>query len=254
MSSRSLARCCFGLTALCVLAGVVLSVLTSATMAAAGLASPVARGCNVFSYFTTQSNLIVGVTCLVLALRRPRPLDTANDHSTLFRVFRLDGLVMILVTAVVFHTVLAGLLDLSGWPAVGNQLVHTVVPILALLGWLLFGPRGQISRRVVGLSVVYPILWVVFTLIRGAIGGWYPYPFLDADELGYPRVSLSILGITIAFVALAAGLLGVDRLLGRTARGRPGRHTAASAREEPVAAAPPVVGREETPEMEASRS
>jgi len=254
MSSRSLARCCFGLTALCVLAGVLLSVLTSATMADAGLASPVARGFNVFSYFTTQSNLIVGITCLVLALRRPRPLDTADGHSTLFRVFRLDGLVMILVTAIVFHTVLAGLLDLSGWPAVGNQLVHTVVPILALLGWLLFGPRGLVSWRIVGLSVVYPILWVVFTLVRGAIGGWYPYPFLDVGELGYLRVSLSVLGITVAFVALAAGLLGIDRLLGRTAWGRPGRHAPASGHEEPVFTAPPAVGQGETPEVEASRS
>lgn len=200
------ARIWFGLTALAVLAGVAISVSTAAVTGGQAWASPVARALNSFAYFTTQSNLIVGVTTLLLALRLDR-------SSALFRVFRLDGLVMIAITGVVFHTMLAGLLELRGWSSAGNQLVHTVVPLLAIGGWLLFGPRGAITWRVVGLSLIYPISWVVFTLIRGALTGWYPYPFLDCAQLGYPRVSLTLLGITAAFLLLAIGAMYLDRLL-----------------------------------------
>ena len=49
-----------------------------------------------------QSNIIVGVTCLMLALSLDRP-------STAFRVIRLDGLLGIVVTFVVFHVALKSL-------------------------------------------------------------------------------------------------------------------------------------------------
>jgi hypothetical protein len=197
-----------GLTAVLVIAALAMSLAQAAIADGGTFSSPVVRAFNVFAFFTIQSNVIVCVTCLLLALRPDR-------SSLLFRTFRLDGVVMIVITAVVYHTALAGLFDLHGWRLVSDQLVHTVVPAFAILGWLVFGPRGLITWRVVGLSAIYPILWVVFTLVRGAIGHWYPYPFIDIDELGYLRVSLTLLGITAAFVALAAAAFGLDRLLVR---------------------------------------
>ena len=98
---------------------------------------------------------------------------------------------------------------------------------MAVGGWLLLGPRGLVSWRVVWLSLVYPIAWLVFTLVRGAAIGWYPYPFMDPREQGYASVSFTLAGIVAAFIALAALLLLVDRALGRPgtaprARGRRG--------------------------------
>lgn len=208
MSASTIARWWFGLTALIVLAAVVISLVLALTGEYPQFGSPLADAFNVFAYFTIQSNLIVGVTSLLLALRPER-------RSTLFRVLRLDGVIMIIVTAVVFHALLAGLIGASGWSSVSNQLVHTVVPAMAVLGWLIFGPRGLVSWHVVAWSVVYPLLWVLFTLVRGAVTQWYPYPFLDVDELGYARVTLTILGITVGFVVLATGVHWLD---GRVAR------------------------------------
>jgi hypothetical protein len=42
--------------------------------------------------------------------------------------------------------------------------VYTVVPILTVTGWLMFGPRGLTSARVAWLSVLFPVCWLVFTL------------------------------------------------------------------------------------------
>ena len=86
-----------------------------------------ARVFNVFWYFTIQSNVIVGLTCLLLALNPRRT-------STVFAVFRLIGVVAISVTFVVFHVAPSHLLDLDTWEQIANQLQHTIVPIVALAG------------------------------------------------------------------------------------------------------------------------
>jgi hypothetical protein len=214
----TIGRTWHALTAALALAGLCISLVMAAAhgpAATEAFVSPAARTLNIFAYFTIQSNLVVAITCLLLALR-PGFGTRHGRLETVFRVFRLDGLVMIVVTGVVYHTLLAGLLDLGGWQLASDQIVHTAVPLMAAVGWLVFGPRGLTSWKVVGYSVVYPLLWLAFTLARGAVDGWYPYPFIDVGELGYARVTLNVLGITVGFVALAAGALGLDRLLTRS--------------------------------------
>ena len=51
--------------------------------------------------------------------------------------------------------------------------------------------------------LVYPIAWVVYSLVRGAIVDWYPYPFLDVETLGYAEVLLTCAVLAVAMVALS---------------------------------------------------
>jgi hypothetical protein len=164
---------------------------------------------NVFAYFTIQSNLLLGGTALVLALQPDR------SGGMLFKTLRLNGVLCIAVTGIVYHLVLAGSDDLHGWAAVTNFLLHTAAPVLGVLGWLLFGPRGLTDPRIVAWSIVYPLLWLVFTLIRGEFVGFYPYPFVDVSEHGYGRVLLNCLLVAVLFLALAAGATYLDRRLHR---------------------------------------
>ena len=41
----------------------------------------------------------------------------------------------------------------------------------------------------------------------------YPYPFVDVDELGYARVLVNCLGVTLLFLALAGLAMLADRRL-----------------------------------------
>ena len=131
----------------------------------------------------------------------------------MFRTFRLIGLVAILVTGVVYHVALASLFDLDGLHQLGNQLVHTVVPLLTVLGWLIFGPRGT-SRRVAWLSLLFPACWLIFTLIRGAVIHWYPYPFIDVVGIGYGKAILNAFWVSLLLLGLAAGATVLDARLG----------------------------------------
>ena len=204
------ARAWFAATALCVAVGVAVSVYT-AVQGPGQFHSGVARGFNAFAFFTIQSNLIVGGTSLLLALRLDR-------SSTVFRVFRLIGVVAIAVTGVVFHVALARVLDLEGWHQFGNQMVHTVVPLLAVVGWLLAGPRRLTSARIAWLSLLFPAFWITFTLIRGATTHWYPYPFIDVNTLGYAKVALNCFWVALLLLGLAAGATVIDRRLPGHAR------------------------------------
>ena len=200
------ARPWFAATAVCVIAGVALSVY-SAAKNPGYFHSGVERGFNAFAFFTIQSNLIVGGTTALLALRLDRP-------STVFRTFRLIGLVAIIVTGVVYHVALASIFDLDGIDQLGNQLVHTVVPLLAVIGWLIFGPRGLTSRRVAWLSLLFPVCWMAFTLIRGAVIHWYPYPFINVSVIGYAKAILNAFWVALLLLGVAAGATALDSRLG----------------------------------------
>jgi hypothetical protein len=201
------ARLWFGVTTGCVVAGVALSVYT-AVQGPGHFATGVQRGFNTFAFFTIQSNLIVGGTTLLLALNPER-------SSMAFRVFRLIGLVAITVTGVVYHVALAGVLDLDGVHQLGNQLVHTVVPVLAVVGWLMFGPRRLTSSGIARLSLLFPFLWLAFTLIRGSVIHWYPYPFIDVTRIGYAKALLNCVWVSLLLLGLAAGATAIDGRLGR---------------------------------------
>lgn len=159
-----------------------------------------------FSYFTVQSNLLVLLTAAGLAL------DPARD-GRLWRVLRADALLGIAVTGVVFATVLRGLVDLHGAAAWANAGFHCFAPLWTLLGWWCFGPRPRADRRTLAWAFAWPVLWLGWTLVHGAWTGWYPYPFLDAGALGYPR-ALAGIGVVLLLAAAGACVLGLlDRRL-----------------------------------------
>jgi hypothetical protein len=203
------ARVWFGATAACVVAGVTISAFNAANFTGPERHFHTAAGrfFNTFAFFTIQSNLLIGVAALALAIRLER-------SSAAFAVVRLTGLVAIVVTGIVFHAVLAQLLNLSGWARLGNDLVHTIVPVMAVIGWLMAGPRGLVSKRIVWLSLIFPIFWLAFTLIRGAIIGWYPYPFIDVGQIGYARAGVNCVWVGLLLLALAAGAAALDGRLG----------------------------------------
>jgi hypothetical protein len=210
---RPWARAWFAATAICAVVGVAVSVGTAANNHGGFFHSPTLRALNTFAFFTVDSNLIVAVTTGLLALRPER-------RSLAFRSARLTGLVCITVTGVVYHVALASLLDLQGWDRFGNEMVHTAVPILTVAGWLLFGPRAGLSATTAWWSLTFPVAWLTFTLARGAVVGFYPYPFIDVTAIGYAGALLNCVWVSALLLGLAGAAVTLDRQLSRS--GPPG--------------------------------
>jgi hypothetical protein len=155
------------------------------------------RFVRMFSSFTVQSNVLVAVAAFGLALAPAR-------DSRAWRVLRLDALVGISVTGVVYTTVLQTQQRLHGWAVVTDAVFHYVVPLAAVAGWLAFGPRPRFDARTVGWSLAWPVAWLGYTLLHGYVTGWYPYPFIDVARHGYGIVALNALAVTAVLAVMAA--------------------------------------------------
>ena len=159
-----------------------------------------------FSYFTIQSNVLAAIAAGMLLWRPDR-------RGRVFAVLRLDALLCIAVTGIVYHAVLAGLQELTPSGALANLMLHTVVPVGTVVAWLVVGPRPRLSPAVVGWSLVYPLGWIAYTFVRGAIVDWYPYPFLDVSEIGLQSALVRTGVVAVIFLVLAFAVLGLEKIL-----------------------------------------
>lgn len=211
--SASIARLWHGLTFLVALAALILQlVLVVRGGKVLGEELPRSTGervLNYFSYFTIQSNILVAVSVWP-------PLTGRDTSRTWWRVIRLNALVGISVTGLVVWLILAPWvrkngMSLHGADLFADRLLHVVVPVIAVVGFVAFGPRKRVTIRILLLTLVWPLLWIGYTLIHGAIASWYPYPFVDVIANGYPTVLLNCVGIAVLLLAVTGVLL----LLGR---------------------------------------
>ena len=155
---------------------------------------------NFLSFFTIQSNLIAAVVLLVGAVMVLRGSGT----SSTWEYVRGAAVAYMSTTGIVFAALLAGLpddLDLT-LPWV-NFVLHQLMPIVLVADWLFSPPRRSLEFRRALPWMIYPIAYLAYSLIRGPIVGWYPYPFLDPDEVGgYLGVAAYSIGIAVLFIGL----------------------------------------------------
>lgn len=161
-----------------------------------------------FSYFTIESSMMNVVVLLVgasLAFRVPRDTD-------LFTSVRVAILSYAVITAVVYNVLLRNLPGDGSYepPRWCNEVMHVWVPIFIVLDWLLAPGRVRVPWKRLWLVVSFPLAWLAFTMIRGAITGWYPYPFLDpAGPGGIPSLLIYVVGIAAFIVMVAAVAIGL---------------------------------------------
>jgi hypothetical protein len=168
------------------------------------LPSQTTRVIRFLSYFTVESNILVALTSLVLALN-------PNHDGPVWRVLRLEALFGITVTGIVYSTLLRGVVELHGAAAVTNALLHYVAPLTAVLGWLFFGPRPRITDNTLLVSLLWPAAYVAWTLAHGAHSRWFPYPFIDAVTLGNATAIRNGVALCLLLIGVGALFMWLDR-------------------------------------------
>jgi hypothetical protein len=162
---------------------------------------------NFFSYFTIQSNLIA-IASLTLA-----GLASFARPARRWDMLRGGAVVYMTVTGVVYALLLSGT-DVDTALNWVNTVVHQLMPIVVVVDWLLDPPIRPIALRRSLVWVIYPLFWIAYTMIRGAIVGWYPYPFLDPAPAGYGPVVVTTVVILGAGIALCLAVAAVGNALG----------------------------------------
>ena len=164
---------------------------------------------NFLSYFTIQSNAIAAVVFLIGAARFRQPATPGWD------LVRGAAALNMTVTYVVFALLLADT-DVDVTNAWVNTVVHVLFPLVVMADWVVDPPAHEVTARGSLTWLAYPLLWLAYTMVRGPIAGWYPYPFLEPANGGYGTVALYVLGIFVFGVVVATIL----RLVGNALRAR----------------------------------
>lgn len=155
---------------------------------------------NFFSFFTIESNLFAAFVLIVGALM------TGRRQSWGFTMLRGASALYMTLTGIVFTVLLSGLKDIP-FTAVpwDNIVLHYIMPIAVVTDWLIDQPSVKISFKRALIWMVFPLLYVAYSLARGAIVGWYPYPFLNPVTNGY----MGVLAVGFGIAVLAASIIWI---------------------------------------------
>lgn len=155
-----------------------------------------------FSFFTVESNILAATLFLLIGLAG---LVKLKDKNISF----LRGAITLYMTmtGIIYIVLLSGneiaLQTTIPWV---NMVLHYIMPVAVLVDWLLFPPRTRIPYKKALMWLSFPLLYVLYSLVRGPLVGWYPYPFLDPRISGWAPVIVTSVGICV-------GVLGLIKVL-----------------------------------------
>jgi hypothetical protein len=123
----------------------------------------------------------------------------------------------------VYSAVLAPYVHLSGWGLAYDYVFHYVVLAATVIGFVFVGPRLRF-RGGDFLYLAWPVLWLVYTMVRGAVAhpefrgfgepaSHYPYRFLDIDRVSSTEVVGSIILVAALLVGCGFAYLYGERSL-----------------------------------------
>ncbi len=171
------------------------------------IATLVARGrfvpANFFSFFTIESNLFAVVIFMMSAMA------ASSKPGRFIALLRGANTLNMILVGVIFSLLLSGLKNVE-FTAVpwDNIVLHYIMPVVVALDWFIDLPRVQVTFKRALVWLVFPVSYVVYSLIRGHIVNWYPYPFLNPSQHGY-------LGVAITSIVLMLGATGLIWVLAR---------------------------------------
>lgn len=166
---------------------------------------------NFFSYFTTLSNLFASIVFIIGAVKILR----RSDDGPRWEAVRGASVVYLAFVGIVFNTLLAGA-DLGGLLPWTNVVHHMLMPLAVVIDWVLVPPRRRLSMRTAWLWLLVPVVYTGYSVVRGAITGFYCYPFFNPAAVGgYGGVAVYCVALLVAFIVLALVIRLVGNALSR---------------------------------------
>ena len=181
------------------------------------LVSAAVKSVEFFSYFTILSNMLAAA-----ALTAPLVAPTSR-----FAIWaeesgpRASVATYLTITAVVYHTMLAWQWHPQGLRLASDAILHTIVPAAYLIDLAVLGGQGPARWIAAAKAMAFPALFGVWTLVHGALSGFYPYPFMNVAKRGYPAVVLTMVEMSLAFAVVAVVFVFLLRVRTKVALTKP---------------------------------
>lgn len=179
------------------------------------VANGIFRPFEYFAYFSIVSAIVAGLFLITTSLG----LLLKLEDTKWVEIARLSLTVAMVVVGVVYHLLLADVANdvRDGdyvWPVFPNEMIHTYAPILIVIDYLLSIKAFRIRLRAALWVAVFPLVWLVFSVVRGSITNWWPYWFINPNgEGGVVGVMTYLVAITALFLVLGFTVLGFKQIL-----------------------------------------
>ncbi|MFM6963674.1 MAG: Pr6Pr family membrane protein [Micrococcales bacterium] len=179
------------------------------------LANNLFRPSEYFAYFTIDSSMIAAVTLVVSGIYALR-----HQHDTrLITIVQLCVFSAAVVVSVVYNALLRGMANdvrdgNYAWPVLPNEILHVWGPIFIVLEWLIIVGSAKLNYKTIWWVIAFPLLWLVFSIARGAITGWWAYWFINPnDPGGLSQMFEYIFGIMAFFLINATVAIALQQLV-----------------------------------------
>ena len=154
-----------------------------------------------FSFFTILTNILVALYFTASAFR----LKTILFKWLLSKGALTAITAFIFIVGLVYQIVLRSVWQPTGLQRIVDELLHTLIPIYVIIYWCFNINKNDLQLKPILLWLLYPLIYIIFILIRGHFSGYYPYPFLNVVEIGYEKTLVNIgivLGTTLAMLTI----------------------------------------------------
>jgi hypothetical protein len=178
------------------------------------LAHDLFRPTEYFAYFSIQTSIIAGATLLWTGLTSWSGRKDSKAQS----IVRLAATACYILVSLAYNLLLRGTANDPrdgdyDWPVLPNEIIHVWAPIALALGWLFLQGPVRLKLRAALWVAVYPLAWLIFSVLRGLATGWWPYWFIDPSGAGGVAGMFTYIGaITFFLILLGLVLIALSRL------------------------------------------
>lgn len=160
-----------------------------------------------FSFFTILTNTLVALYYTSLLQK-----TTSGWH----RFFNKPGtstavVVYITVVGLVYQLILRDVWEPQGLQMIVDELLHSIIPVYFVLYWMFSEDKSNLRLKQIGPWMLYPLIYIIYVMLRGSLSGFYPYPFINPIELGYQQVLMNTVGLIIIFVLLSVFYIWIGK-------------------------------------------
>ncbi len=156
-----------------------------------------------FGYFTIITNMLVAVTMTCVAFGRWPASATSALTGVVFTIA---------IVGFVYHFVLkAHVPALEAGPWVVDRTLHYIIPALSIIFWFTCVPKDKLTYADPFRWIVIPVAYFAYAIMRGGLDGWYPYFFVDVNQLGYAVVFRNAVAMTAIVLLCGLALVAIVR-------------------------------------------
>lgn len=170
-------------------------------------------GIRSYRYYTMQTNLLVAIWLTLAVI----------FHFNSNRLKKVEGALKGGITIYITITFLGYAIMLSSlynpttpYGIFTNLVIHYLVPIAFLIDWIFTLKKVKYKFLYLAFWIIYPILYIIWSVINGKFLGSYLYPFLDIDALGLGYYFLALGVLVVVFLGLGSLLILINRLVYRS--------------------------------------